>query len=119
MPFTPEIVTQQVQEKLKQLSALTHEIEDERIKSEPNYANLIKAKEKQGTGDEKRSHQVKMKSLLKEAIADTEREEKLLRKALDKITEIRTIRNECRIQVTNTTNQLKSFLIIILSFSGS
>lgn len=102
MPFTPEVVTQQVQERLKQLYALTRDIEDERIRSEPNYTNLIKAKEKQGTTEEKRSHQLKMKSMLKEAISDTEREEKLLRKALDKITDIRTIRNECRIQVSTS-----------------
>lgn len=98
MPFTPEAVTQQVQERLKALYTLTREIEDERIRSEPNFFNLMKAREK--LSEERRPpNQQKMKSMLKEAISDTEREEELLRKALNKITEIRAIRNECMIQV--------------------
>lgn len=100
MPFTPEAVTQQVQERLKALFTLTRDIEDERIRGEPNFNNLMKAREKLASGEERRTtNQQKMKTMLKEAISDTEREEELLRKALNKITEIRAIRNECMIQV--------------------
>lgn len=45
-----------------------------------------------------------LKKLLKTAISDTQREEELVRKALDKITEIRGIRNEYRIQARNAGN---------------
>lgn len=106
MPFTPEAVTQQVQERLKTLHTLTKDIEEERLKGEPNFTNLMKVREKQASGEERRTvTQQKMKTMIKEAIADAEREEEFLRKALNKITEIRTIRNECLIQARNAGNK--------------
>lgn len=106
MPFTPEAVTQQVQERLKSLHSLTRDIEDERKIGEPNFINLMKIREKQVSGEERRPvTQQKMKSIIKEAITDAEREEELLRTALNKITEIRTIRNECLIQARNAGNK--------------
>ena len=42
---------------------------------------------------------MKLKGLYKNAIAHAEQEEDIMRKALQKITEIRTIKNERRIQV--------------------
>lgn len=105
MSFTPEAVTQQVQERLKALHALTLEIEKERQRNEPNFLNFSKVREKQASGEERRPvTQQKMKSMIKEAISDAEREEELLRKALNKIAEIRNIRNECLIQARNAGN---------------
>lgn len=54
MPFSPDAITQQVQERLKALYTLTREIEEERIRSESSINNLLKAKEKM-TPEEKRS----------------------------------------------------------------
>lgn len=104
MPLSPDAVTQQVQERLKALSAITREIEEERVKNDVNITNLLKAKEKQNP-DEKRTTTQGLKKLIKSVIADTHREEEMLRKALDRITEIRTIRNECRIQARNAGNK--------------
>lgn len=101
MPFTPEAVTQQVQDRLKTLYSLTRDIDETRTANEPNISNLMKAREKIALGDDMRMNQQKIKTMLKQAITDTEKEEELLRKALSKIMEIRTIRNEYRIQVKN------------------
>lgn len=43
--------------------------------------------------------QMKLKGLYKTAVSHAEQEEEVLRKALQKITEIRNIKNERRIQV--------------------
>lgn len=45
---------------------------------------------------------MKLKGLYKTAISQAEQEEEMLRKALQKITEIRNIKNERRIQVKFT-----------------
>lgn len=42
----------------------------------------------------------KLKSLYKSSVAQAEQEEEVIRKALQKITEIRNIKNERRIQVS-------------------
>lgn len=79
---------------------MCHEIEDARNHSEVNLTNITKAHEKV-IPDEKISpfHQQKLKVMYTSAVADAQVEEDLLRKALEKINEIRSIRNERRIQV--------------------
>lgn len=51
---------------------------------------------------------MKLKGLYKTAISHAEQEEELLRKALQKITEIRNIKSERRIQVCN---HIRDFII--------
>lgn len=103
IPLPQDPLTMQIQERLKALHTLTKEIDEERKKSDVNITSLMKAKEKNNP-EEKRSSSQSLKKLLKTAISDTQREEELLRKALDKITEIRGIRNEYRIQARNAGN---------------
>lgn len=94
----------QVQERLKALYTLVHEIEAERLKNERNLANMTKLQERYNLEDKNASQQQKLKSLYT-AIADAEHEEELLRKALSKVNEIRSIRNERRIQARNAGNK--------------
>lgn len=102
--LSQEVVTQQVQERLKALHSICQEIEEERQKGEPNFTNYMKIREKQALGEERRPPpQQKMKTMIREAISDAEKEEELLRKALNKITEIRTclIQLKCSLQARN------------------
>ena len=56
--------------------------------------------------DEKLSsfYQQKLKNAYNSAVSDAQKEEELLRKVLEKINEIRSIRNERRIQVSMNFN---------------
>lgn len=60
MPFSPDAITQQVQERLKALYTLTREIEEERIRSESSINNLLKAKEKMTPEEKRSSNQVEI-----------------------------------------------------------
>lgn len=79
---------------------MVHEIEKSRNHSEINLNNITKTHEKVNP-DEKISsfYQQKLKGIYSAAVVDAQQEEDLLRKALEKINEIRSIRNERRIQV--------------------
>nr|CAG4641050.1 EOG090X0A1W [Eulimnadia texana] len=90
---------QQVQERLKAVNKLLRDINEEHAKNEQTLNSIVKAHEKLHL-EEKISihHKSKLKGVYSNAIADAEREEKLIRKALAKIYEIRNIRNERRIQ---------------------
>ncbi|KAI4458601.1 hypothetical protein MML48_7g00009586 [Holotrichia oblita] len=102
MPFTADaIAAQQVQERLKTLYQLVHETEKKRQQSEHGINAILKT---QNSQEEKSSqhYQIKLKGLYKNAIAHAEQEEEVLRKALQKITEIRNIKNERRIQTRHT-----------------
>ncbi|KAJ8928859.1 hypothetical protein NQ314_018516 [Rhamnusium bicolor] len=80
MPFTADaIAAQQVQERLKSLQQIVHDIEKNASR--------------------------KLKSLYKTSIAQAEQEEEIIRKALQKITEIRNIKNERRIQAQIASNK--------------
>lgn len=105
MPFTADAAATQIQERLKNLYHLVHEIETQRIRSEHNLNNIIKTYEKV-TPEDKVSpyYQQKLKNL-NAAIGDSQQEEEILRKALGKINEIRAIRNERRIQARNAGNK--------------
>ncbi|XP_069681870.1 SAGA-associated factor 29 isoform X1 [Periplaneta americana] len=106
MAFSNDAAAFQVQERLKALYRLVHDIEDERTRSEHNLNNITKAHEKINQ-EEKVSpyYQQKLKSLYSAAVADAEQEEELIRSALAKVNEIRSIRNERRLQARNAGNK--------------
>ncbi|EGI66158.1 SAGA-associated factor 29-like protein [Acromyrmex echinatior] len=91
MPFTADAAATQIQERLKNIYNLVHEIENQRVRSEHNLNNIMKTHEKV-TPDDKVSPYYQQK-------------EEILRKALSKINEIRTIRNERRIQARQAGNK--------------
>ncbi|CAG9821476.1 unnamed protein product [Phaedon cochleariae] len=102
MPLTADAVAaQQVQERLKALQQLVHEIEKKRQQSEQGILTLQRYSQDDQSGQSSQ----KMKSLYKMAIAQTEQEEEVIRKALQKITEIRNIKNERRIQSKIASNK--------------
>ncbi|KAK4884324.1 hypothetical protein RN001_000595 [Aquatica leii] len=102
MPFTADaIAAQQVQECLKSLYGLVHEIEEKRQLSE-NGINAINKHNQEERGS---FMQTDLKTLYKTAVSQAEQEEELLRKALQKITDIRNIKNERRIQARNAGNK--------------
>lgn len=99
MPFTEDAVAaQQIQERLKSLFQLCHEIEKKRQQSENGMDAILKAQE----NPEDKS---KLKALHKSAIVHAEQEEEQLRKALHQINEIRNIKNERRIQTRHAGNE--------------
>ncbi|RZB39801.1 SAGA-associated factor 29 -like [Asbolus verrucosus] len=105
MPFSADtIAAQKVQEHLKSLYQMVHEIEKKRQTSEQGINNVVKFQSGQ---DEKsgQHYQMKLKSLYKTSISHAEQEEDLLRQALQKIAEIRNIKNERRIQARNAGNK--------------
>ncbi|KAG5320592.1 SGF29 factor, partial [Acromyrmex heyeri] len=106
MPFTADAAATQIQERLKNIYNLVHEIENQRVRSEHNLNSIMKTHEKV-TPDDKVSpyYQQKLKNLYNAAVTDTQQEEEILRKALGKINEIRTIRNERRIQARQAGNK--------------
>lgn len=87
------------QERFKAIQGLIHDIDNERRRNESNLNNLNRLQEKCGTDEKSNSAQHKLRSLLKTSMNDATQEENLIRQALSKITEIRNIRNERRIQV--------------------
>ncbi|XP_014206461.2 SAGA-associated factor 29 [Copidosoma floridanum] len=99
MPFTADAAAYQIQERLKSINQLVHDVEKAREHSEVNLNNITKTQEKVNA-DEKISpfYQQKLKSQYSSAVVDAQQEEDLLRKALEKINEIRSIRNERKIQ---------------------
>lgn len=106
MPFTADAAASQIQERLKNVYHLVHEIETQRARSEHNLNNIVKTHEKV-TPDDKVTpyYQQKLKNLYSAAVTDAQQEEETLRKALGKINEIRAIRNERRIQARNAGNK--------------
>ncbi|XP_012220082.2 SAGA-associated factor 29 [Linepithema humile] len=106
MPFTADAAASQIQERLRNIYSLVHGIESQRIRSEHNISNVMKTHEKV-TPEDKVSpyYQQKLKNLYSAAVTDAQQEEEILREALSKINEIRTIRNERRIQARNAGNK--------------
>ncbi|VEN51405.1 unnamed protein product [Callosobruchus maculatus] len=103
MPFTADAVAaQQVQERLKVLQQLVHETEKKRQQCEQSIAAL----QKYAQDDKSGGHSLqKLRSLYKNAISQSEQEDEVIRKALQKITEIRNIKNERRLQTRFTSNK--------------
>ncbi|XP_043474043.1 SAGA-associated factor 29 [Leptopilina heterotoma] len=106
MPFTADAAAHQIQERLKNIYSLIHDLERKRNYSEPNINNIIKTHDKLSPDDKVTSYyQQKLKNIYNTAILDAHQEEDLLRKSLEKINEIRLIRNERRIQARNAGNK--------------
>ncbi|XP_066262416.1 SAGA-associated factor 29 [Euwallacea similis] len=94
MPFTTDVIAaQQVQERLKSLYSLVHEIEKKRNVCEQSIGAL----HRYGSNEKGQSIQ-KLKSLAKTAMVQTDAEREVIQKALQKVYEIRQIKNERRIQ---------------------
>ncbi|KAL2714069.1 hypothetical protein V1478_016626 [Vespula squamosa] len=106
MPFTADAAATQIQERLRNVYQLVHDIEAQRTRTEHNLNNIVKTHEKV-TPEDKVSpyYQQKLKNLYSAAVTDAQQEEEILRKALGKINEIRAIRNERRIQARNAGNK--------------
>lgn len=77
---------------------MIHTIDSERQANEQDYYTMQEMKHKFETGEEKVTA-TKMRNLYKGCVEDANREESLIREALDEIIEIRNIRNERRLQV--------------------
>ncbi|XP_065350572.1 SAGA-associated factor 29 [Cloeon dipterum] len=106
MTLTAEMAAAQIQERLKSLYHLVKDIQGSREKSELNLTSITKAQEKAASDSKvSASHQQKLRGLYVSAAADAEQEESLLREALSKIYEIRSIRNDRRIQARNAGNK--------------
>ncbi|XP_043488949.1 SAGA-associated factor 29 [Polistes fuscatus] len=106
MPFTADAAAAQIQERLRNVYQLVHDIEAQRSRSEHNLNNIVKTHEKVTPEDKVSSYyQQKLKNLYSAAVMDAQQEEEILRKALGKINEIRGIRNERRIQARNAGNK--------------
>ncbi|XP_063700649.1 SAGA-associated factor 29 [Culicoides brevitarsis] len=101
MPLTSEQAAKQVEDRLREINSLVHDINNKRLASEPN---IVKLQEK--TFDDKSTaNQQKLKNLYKNAMQDAIAEENLIREALKKVQDIRNIRNERRIQARNAGNK--------------
>lgn len=87
-----------IQDRLKDVQRFIHQIDDERRRSETNINGLSRAQQ-QGVPLQK------IKSMYKTCLQDASVEEDTIRKALEKIQEIRNIRNERRIQARNAGNK--------------
>lgn len=92
-----------IQEKLRELSHVITQCQEERNRSEHNLTNISKTHERIQQ-EQKLSpyYKSKLRGQYKTALQDAESEEELLRKALDIIFEIRTVRNERRIAAKNS-----------------
>src|SRR5690625_3579825 len=98
MPLTAENAAAQIQERLKDIQGLIHKIDQEHQKSESNVHSIVRANQSNVPPQ-------KLKVLFKTSLQDAAQEEASLRSALDKIQEIRNIRNERRIQARNAGNK--------------
>lgn len=98
MPLTAESAALQIQDHLKALQRLIHDIEDERRRCETNLNGIIRAQMSNLPAQ-------KLKSLYKTGLQDASQEEFVIRQALARIQDIRNIRNERRIQARNAGNK--------------
>lgn len=98
MPLTAENAAAQIQERLKDIQGLIHKIDQEHQKSESNIHSIVRA-------NQSNLPPPKLKVLFKTSLQDAAQEEASLRSALEKIQEIRNIRNERRIQARNAGNK--------------
>ncbi|KAL1513566.1 hypothetical protein ABEB36_002963 [Hypothenemus hampei] len=104
MPFTADaIAAQQVQERLKALTSIIQDIEKKRGPCEQSVNALQRY-----SNDEKSQSVQKTKSLIKTAMAQTESEREAIQRALQKIHEIRNIKNERRIQARTSAAHKES-----------
>lgn len=88
----------QHKDRLKDLQRLIHQIDDERRRSEANVNSILRAQQSNFPPQ-------KLKTLYKTGLQDASHEEATIRGALDKIQEIRNIRNERRVAARNAGNK--------------
>ncbi|XP_077487238.1 SAGA-associated factor 29 isoform X1 [Amblyomma americanum] len=102
-----------IQEKLRELTHVIQQCQEERNRSEHNLTNITKTHERIQQ-EQKLSpyYKSKLRGQYKTALQDAESEEELLRKALDIIFEIRTIRNERRIAAKNSATACISVAVM-------
>lgn len=111
MPLTADVAAQQVQERLRSLHRLIYEIEAERSRNEQCIDSILRAEkavESPPSNEDSSSssqQQMQLKNLYKAGLSAAEQEESLLRKALSRIYEIRSIKNERRIQARYAGNK--------------
>ncbi|EDW31833.1 GL10755 [Drosophila persimilis] len=89
MPLTAESAAQQIQDRLKDIQQQIHIVDEERRRAENSISTLVRSLQ---------TNNAKVKPLLKASMLETSQEEATIRAALAKIHEIRSIRNERRIQ---------------------
>lgn len=84
-----------MEEKLKELRNLIHQCQEERNRSDHTLTNISKTHERmQEEHKVSPYYKTKLRGLYNTAIQDAESEAEILRKSLDKIAEIRALRNE-------------------------
>lgn len=83
-----------LKEALKELHQLTHQVQEERSRGEHNLSNITKTHEKiQQEIKISPYYKTKLKGLYNTAVQDAESEADLIRKALEKIAEIKSLRD--------------------------
>lgn len=108
MALTSDVVAQQIQERLGDISTLVHAIENNRARSENNLEKIEEI-QNEVKDDEKNSASVKQRKLklvYGRAVDDAKEQEALLRDALGNIHEIRKIREERRLKQIFLNKQL-------------
>lgn len=92
-----------IQEKLRELTHVIQQCQEERSRSEHNLSNIGKTHERIQQ-EQKLSpyYKSKLRGQYKTALQDAESEEELLRRALDLIFDVRAIRNDRRIAAKNS-----------------
>jgi len=99
-------VLQQIQERIKGLQAIVGEIGTEHPKAQGTISKINKIHEKARETDKiSHANKAKLKNLYDAAEVEAEAEETLVRKALEKIYEIRNIKNERKIQAKHSGNK--------------
>lgn len=93
------------------MQGLIHDIDNERRRNEQNLNNIFRTQEKLSHDERSATLQQKMKMLYKTGMHDAAQEENFIRQALGKIQEIRTIRNDRRMQVTRKFIKFPSICI--------
>ncbi|OWF42254.1 SAGA-associated factor 29-like isoform X2 [Mizuhopecten yessoensis] len=87
-----------IKDLLKELYHLIHQVQDERARGEHNLTNISKTHERMQQEQKVTPYyKNKLKGLYKTAMQDAELEAELLRKALDKIAEVKSIRENRRL----------------------
>ena len=98
--------TNAVQNRLKELFKTIKQIEDARKSSENTLQTISNSHRRVQSEDKLTSvNKNKLIGLCEDAIKDAEKEEESLRKALDKIYDIRRIRHDIRLAARNAGNK--------------
>ncbi|XP_071790492.1 SAGA-associated factor 29-like [Asterias amurensis] len=91
-----------IQDMLKELHTLVKETQVERAKSEQTLSTINKTHERMNSeGKISPYFKTKLRTLYQSAVGEAESEAEILRKALKKIADIKSVRNEQRLQAKN------------------